>query len=278
MTRPRLLDEDLPTNELGEGAFWDADSAALYWVDINGQAIFRYDVRARAYKSWKLPKQVSFAFPTDGRVVVCLSDGVYDLDPADGTLKPVALLDLPSDHRLNDGKLDPRGRLWVGTINTGEETTETAALYRLDDDRIREIEPGYVNANGKAWSKDGRTMYHADTARGTIWQYDYDLLTGEISGKRVFVKKEDWHPDGLCSDGAGLIFAAIYGGSRIDVFDYRGDIQRTIDLPVPNPTSCAIGGDANDQLFVTSASEGMTSEDLSRSPLSGQVFIVDLDR
>jgi len=276
MTRPFLLDENLPTNELGEGAYWDATTAAFYWLDIIGQAIFRYDVTAQTQDSWQLPKQVSFAYPKGGRFVVCLSDGVYDFDPTDGTLNPVALLDLPSDHRLNDGKLDPKGRLWVGTINTSAEPSETAALYRLQGDRLQEVEPGFVNANGKAWSPDGRIMYHADTARGTIWQYDYDLETAEISNRRVFVNNEDWHPDGLCSDATGSVYAAVYGGSRIDVFDYRGVLLTSIALPIPNPTSCSIGGMGNRELFITSAREGMTSDQIAQAPLSGQVLVAHL--
>jgi sugar lactone lactonase YvrE len=110
-----------------------------------------------------------------------------------------------------------------------------------------------------------------DTARGTIWQYDYDLETAEISNKRVFVRNGDWHPDGICSDAAGSVYAAIYGGSRIDVFDYRGDLQGSITLPVPNPTSCVIGGEGDCELFITSAREGMTSDHIAQAhPCQGK--------
>lgn len=119
-------------------------------------------------------------------------------------------------------------------------------------------------------------MYHADTARGTIWQYDYDLETAEISNKRVFVKNGDWHPDGLCSNAAGSVYAAIYGGSRIDVFDHRGVLLNSIALPIPNPTSCSIGGIGNSELFITSARDGMTSDQIAQAPLSGQVLVVHL--
>ena len=273
----RVLGANLPVSRLGEGAFWDRASGSLFWVDIVGQVVSRFEIESRKHESWTLPKPVSFAYPNDGRLVLCLSDGVYDFDPTTGDLETVAALTLPSEHRLNDGKLDPEGRLWVGTINTSDQPQATAALYLLNDARLDEIEGGYVNANGKTWSPDGKILYHADTARGTIWQYDYNLATGEISNKRVFVRNESWHPDRLCSDTAGSVYAAIYGGSRVDVFDRRGDLQRSLALPVPNPTSCVIGGETDSQLFVTSACDGMSPEQLAHAPLSGQVFVMDLD-
>ena len=125
-----MLDADLPLSQLGEGAYWSKENSTLYWVDIAGRTVHAYHLPDKVHSSWRLSKEVSFVFPhLDGRLLVGLSDGVYEYDPESGEEAPVALLDLPSGHRLNDGKLDPTGRLWVGTINTADEPSETAALY-----------------------------------------------------------------------------------------------------------------------------------------------------
>lgn len=253
MMEARIVDYQLPACQLGEGAYWDAPSASLYWVDIIGRTVHRYSPTELEHRAWTVSKEVSFAYPSDGRLFLCMADGVYDFDPDTGKETPVALLDLPKDHRLNDGKLDTRGRLWVGTINTAEDPSPTAALYVLRDDRLEEVEGGYANANGKAWSLDGRVMYHADTARNTIWQYDYDLESGSASNKRVFVKTGEDSPDGLCIDDEGNVIAVMFGNSCLQVFSPRGDLIERVDLPVPNPTSCVLAGDT---LLITTAFDG----------------------
>jgi xylono-1,5-lactonase len=270
MTDVKVLDASLLPDQLGEGVFWDGDAGALYWVDIERQVIHRYHVATTAHNCWKTSKQVSFAYPHDGHLMLCLANGVHRFDPHTAIETPVAVLNLPSDHRLNDGKLDPFGRLWVGTINTSEDPAETAALYVLRGDVLEEVESGYVNANGKAWSPDGRVMYHADTDRGTIWQYDYDGETGTASGKRVLVKIQEGSPDGLCTDEDGNIIAAMYGGGCLKVFSFRGDEKAQIDLPVSNPTSCVLVGS---NLYITTAYDGLTEDERKQEPHAGRLFV-----
>lgn len=270
MTDLKVLDASLPPDQLGEGACWDGDAGALYWVDIERHVVHRYHVATAAHQSWKLSKQVSFAYPQDGHLMLCLADGVYRLDPQTGIETPVAVLNLPNDHRLNDGKLDPLGRLWVGTIDTSQDPAETAALYVLRGDVLEEVESGYVNANGKAWSPDGKVMYHADTDRGTIWEYDYDSGTGTVSGKRVLVKIPNGNPDGLSVDGNGNIIAAMYGDGCLKIFSFRGDEIGRIDLPVPNPTSSVLVGS---DLYITTAFDGMTDEEREQNPDAGKLFV-----
>ncbi|MEB2846746.1 SMP-30/gluconolactonase/LRE family protein [Endobacterium cereale] len=270
MTDIKVLDDRLPPDQLGEGAFWDGEAGTLYWVDIERYVVHRYYVETAAHQSWKLSKHVSFAYPQDGHLILCLADGVYRFDPETGIETPIAVLNLPNDYRLNDGKLDPFGRLWLGTINTSEDPAETAALYVLRGDVLEEVESGYVNANGKAWSPDGQVMYHADTDRGTIWQYDYDGETGTVTGKRVLVKIPEGNPDGLCTDQNGNIIAAMYGDGCLKVYSFRGDEKAQIDLPVSNPTSCVLVGS---NLYVTTAYDGLTEEERKQAPDAGRVFV-----
>jgi xylono-1,5-lactonase len=233
-------DLSLPLSQLGEGAYFDLASQRLFWVDIEGKTIHVLNLVSKAHSSWTLAKKVTFAVPNDGRMLVCLEDGVYDYDPQTGEERATTTLSLPLGHRLNDGKVSPEGRLWVGTIDTSDHPSETAGLFVLDDNSLKLVESGYENANGKAWSPDGTIMYHADTARSTIWQYDYDPQSGKLSVKREFAKIDNGNPDGLCADDHGRVYAAIYGGERIDVFEPDGRRIAVVAVPVPNPTSCTL--------------------------------------
>jgi sugar lactone lactonase YvrE len=279
MRAVNLLDGSLPPSQLGEGAFWDRARGTLYWVDILGQRIHTYELGQRRHGSFGTSSTVGFVFPYGENLVIAgLRDGLYQVERSGGgKQQPLALLDLPHEHRLNDGQCDPHGRLWVGTICTAEEPSPTAALYRLENRHLQEVEGGYVNANGKGWSPDGKIMYHADTSRSTIWQYDYDIGAGGLSGKRVFVNLDDASPDGLCVDSQGRVFAALYGGSAVAIFSHRGEMVDKIELPVPNVTSCTFGGDDHRTLFITTAYDGLDPEQRAEFPLSGQVFTTDMD-
>lgn len=266
----QLLHEELPNSRLGEGAFWDKRTSTFYWVDIEGKAVHAFQMESEKHLSWSVSREVSFVFTSEiGGLLLGLRDGIYDFDPTTGRETPVALIELPHDHRLNDGKLDPQGRLWVGTINTSPEPSETAGLYVLRNNLLELFESGFTNANGKAWSGDGTLMYHADTDRGTIWVYDYDLEQGVPSNKRVFVKKEGWSPDGLCMDPKGRLLVAVFGGSALEMYSHRGDLIHSIELPVPNVTSSDI---ADGEIIITTAYDGMSDADRRRAPLSGAVL------
>jgi sugar lactone lactonase YvrE len=278
MATARPLNLDLPRSRLGEGVCWD-ERGRLLWTDIISQRVHIYDVAKAdlAQVDTRLP--VSFVFPSlsDHELIVGLANGVYRLSIRNGDEQPIATLALPEHHRLNDGKCDSTGHLWAGTINTSEDPSETAALYLLGPNGLTEIESGYTNANGKAWSPDGAVLYHADTARSTIWQYGYDIETAAISNKRVFVTLNGASPDGLAADITGNVYAAIYGGSCVRVFSPRGEELERIELPVPNVTSCAFGGDELRTLFITTAYDGMDEAGLEAAPLSGHVFAVERD-
>jgi len=266
----QLLDEDLPKSRLGEGAFWDGRTSTFYWVDIEEKAVHAFHIETRNHQLWSVSKKVSFVLTSEtGGLVLGLFDGIYDFDPTTGRETPVALIELPHDHRLNDGKPDPQGRLWVGSINTSPEPSETAGLYVLRNNVLELFESGFTNANGKAWSSDGTLMYHADTGRSTIWVYDYDLERGVPTNKRVFVKKDGWSPDGLCMDPEDRLLVAVFGGSALEMYSHRGDLIHSIELPIPNVTSSDI---ADGEIIITTAYDGMNDADRRRAPMSGAVF------
>ncbi len=267
---------DLPLSELGEGAYYHHATDRLFWVDIEGKTIHVLDVISKVHSSWTLRKKVTLAVPKEGQLLLCLEDGVYVYDPQLGQETAIATLDLPRDHRLNDGKVSPEGRLWVGTIDTSDEPSETAGLFVLDENALKLVESGYENANGKAWSPDGTLMYHADTARSTIWQYDYDTQSGKLSSKREFVKVDSGNPDGLCVDDNGRIYAAIYGGARIDVFEPDGQKIAQVGVPAPNPTSCTFAPGKPSVLYITTAYDGMDEDERKKYPLAGAILSAKL--
>ena len=273
MLQAEPLNINLPRTNLGEGIHWRADTSELYWVDITSQRFHAYAIESGTGHSYDTSRQVSFVLPcSPTQVWLGLSNGLYLRDLESGMEKARAHLTLPNGHRLNDGKCDPQGRLWVGTINTSDDPSQTAALYRLDESTFVEMDTGFVNANGKAWSPDGATMYHADTDRGIIWQYDYGPGDLSISNKRVFANLGEANPDGLAIDCDGNVYAALYGDSTVIVLSPRGERVERIELPVPNPTSCAFGGADMGTLFITSASHGMDKDALRQYPLSGHLF------
>jgi sugar lactone lactonase YvrE len=237
----QLLNADLPLSRLGEGAFWSKKNSTLYWVDIPDKVVHAYNLSNDLFLSWRLSKEVSFAIPQqDGHLLVGLSDGIYRYDPETGDEAQISLLDIPKSHRLNDGKLDPAGRLWVGTINTDDEPSENAALYLLRNSLFEKVEGVYLNANGKAWNPNGSIMYHADTSRGAIWRYNYDLPSGMLSNKMVFVSPGDWSPDGLCMDLEGNLLVAVFGGARVERYSPRGERLSDIKVLVPKRASISL--------------------------------------
>ena len=179
------------------------------------------------------------------------------------------------ENRFNDGKCDPRGRLWAGTmhVEADRDREPTGALYRWSGGSLEEVIPRVSLSNGLGWSPPGDTMYFSDTHAGTVWAYDYDLATGAIADRRAFAKVplEDGVPDGLTVDSAGNVYVAIWRGSRLDVFAPDGTRVAQIPVPVRNPTSCGFGGADLRTLFITTMPAG--NED---DPRSGSLFALEV--
>nr|WP_158808161.1 SMP-30/gluconolactonase/LRE family protein [Beijerinckia sp. L45] len=271
-----ILDH-LPRSRLAEGPYWDAETHRMIWVDIVGHVIHRYDPRTAQGTTCPVSDVVGFAvLATDGRLVAGIGGGIYDLAFDEPT---ETLLTQPGMHganRFNDAKCDPRGRLWAGTMHRDatRDREATGALYRWHHGQLEEVEPHISLANGLGWSSSGDTMYFSDTHQGTVWAYDYDLVTGSASNRRAFivVPIEVGVPDGLCVDGAGRVYVAIWRGSCIRVYAPSGDIEGIIKVPVRNPTSCCFGGADLKTLFVTTMPSSNEND-----PRSGSLFAVTMD-
>ena len=262
-------------NQLGEGPLWHAGEGALYWVDIEADSFHRYSVGTGDKDTFAVGQPVGFlAFRSSGGLFLGLRDGlaIWDFGSGDYDLIHQPEKDR-KNARFNDGKVDPGGRLWAGTLGHDEGSN----LYRLDQDGTLHImESGIGISNGLGWSPDREVMYYTDSSRGVIYKYDYDLVTGSIANRRNFVQvpAADGVPDGLCVDSEGFVWSAHWDGWRVSRYDPTGKIERVVYLPVQRPTSCAFGGDQLNQLFITSAWTGLSEDERHEQPLAGDLFKV----
>jgi sugar lactone lactonase YvrE len=263
---------------LGEGPVWDGRRNTLYWVDIKKPAVHGLDWTSRALHRWpvRAPIGAIGLRDHDGLVGAFKNGfGLINLDTGAVTMviDPEAGV---SGNRFNDGKVDPRGRFWAGSMDDGEQQP-TGHLYRLDADHaVTRFDVGWVCTNGIEWSGDGRTLYFVDTFARTIWAYDFDLDAGVPGARRVFaqVPDGDGFPDGLTVDADDHVWSAHWGGARLTRYRPDGTIERVLAMPVPQCTSCCFGGPDLTTLFVTSAAIGLDAAARAAAPLSGGLFAV----
>jgi L-arabinonolactonase len=264
---------------LGEGPVWDVQEQAFYWLDIRGCLVRRYDWSSGRTQSWTLPEMVgSLAIRERGGLLLAMRSSIAFFDPATGALERVAAPEAGRENmRFNDGKCDRQGRFWSGTMNDLVREP-SGTLYRLDPQRgcVAQFN-GLRTPNSLAWSPDGRIMYFADSRSQVIHAYPYEPATGELGAPRVFHTVEPPAiPDGATVDAEGFVWSALYGGSRVVRIAPDGRVDRTIELPVEQPTSCQFAGPDLDVLFITTARQRLTQEQLAQQPLAGALLAADV--
>lgn len=264
---------------LGEGPIWDADAGLLHWIDIKAGRLHRFEPATGNRFSADVGEEIgAVALRASGGLIAVLRSGFANLDMETGEKTPI--IDPESDtagNRFNDGAVDAAGRFWAGTMDDAEQDA-SGALYRLDGDgRVTRLRDGFVISNGIGWSPDGGTMYFTDSTRQRIVAYDFDPASGDIGGDRTFVQLGDGggFPDGLTVDAEGGVWSALWDGHRLMRFTPEGELERSLPMPVPRPTSMAFGGDGLGTLYITSARIGLDEGALSAAPLSGGLFAVD---
>lgn len=243
---------------LGEGPLWDVAEQRLYWIDSFGNKVHRCDAGGGERRSWEVPENIgSMALRQKGGAVCSLRDGFYGLDFDTGEVAKIADPD-PGQSRLrmNDGKVDRQGRFVAGSMDA-EEREPLGKLFRLDPDlSTHELDRGIICSNGPCWSRDGRTLYFADSFRKTIYAYDYDTATGGVSNKRSFADFEalglTGYPDGATVDEEDHIWSAEVFRGRLVRISPDGKLDRVVGLPVTSITSISFGGPELDIAYVTS--------------------------
>jgi sugar lactone lactonase YvrE len=266
----QIFDERV--SALAEAPWYDERTGRVVWVDIIGALVRWRDIRTGGTGEMATPGEVSAALPrASGGLVLLLATGPVLVDD-DGTLTYLESYDDPEPGvavRANDGKVDPAGRLWFGTM-ARDMKAPLGALYRLDPGATAPVRvlDGLTLSNGLAWSGD--RMYHVDTVTNSINMFDYDAGTGEISGRRTFVDVP--RPDGLCVDAEGHVWVAVWGTGTVRRYTPDGDIDRELTVPTPQVTSCAFVGDDYRTLVVTTGAEF----DAHLLPGAGLVYVEQL--
>jgi L-arabinonolactonase len=248
-------------NHLGEGPIWDVAEQALYWVDgtgvrVGNPSIWRLDPATGEVRNWTLNRDIgAMALRNNGNAVLALDDGFYFFDFASNELEVLHKIEPDEPRsRLNDGKVDRRGRFFAGGMDDMEELG-VCGLWRLDPDlSVHRIDNGIICSNGPCWSPDDKTFYFADTFQQTMWSYDYDIDTGSVSNKEIFAssQNEQGFFDGSTVDAEGCVWNALVIGG--DLIRYRpdGTEDMRIGMPVKNITSVNFGGPNMDEIYVTS--------------------------
>ena len=261
---------------LGEGPIWDARAGVVRFVDIEQRHIHRFDPVTGAHATWTAPCRVgAIGVRGGGGFVAGTQHGFATLDPDAGSF---AVIDHPEAHlpgnRFNDGKVDPHGTFWAGTMDD-RKRERSGVLYCLRPDRTwAAVDLGYRITNGPAFSPDGMALYHTDTLARTT--FAFDLTAAGVANRRVF---RDWrdvggNPDGMTTDADGFLWVAFWGGGCLRRVSPAGVVVGEYLLPVANVTSAAFGGPVLDRLFVTTARQDLDAAALARQPLAGGLFEV----
>jgi sugar lactone lactonase YvrE len=264
---------------LGEGPVWNPADNRIYWIDIVKGHIHSNDVIGNNPHTLATHDIIgSFAFCEDGRIIAALQKGLVFIDPKNGE---VEMIGDPESHlpqnRFNDGKCDPAGRFWAGTLPLSEDHPG-GNLYRVDQDlSIHKILDSITISNGLCWSHDHQYFYFIDTPTLRVDRFDYDDKSGSLSNRQTIltIDPKDGYPDGMTIDREGMLWIAHWGGWQVTRWNPpTGEKIGHIELPVSQVTSLCFGGENFDTLFITSARRGLSEEALIKEPLAGATFII----
>jgi sugar lactone lactonase YvrE len=266
---------------VGENPLYDEARDLLYWIDVRETpAIHRIALATSRQSSWPMQENIgSIALAGGDRLLVALRSGFAFFDCATGTMAP--LLDPEPDlpqNRLNDGKCDAAGRYWCGSMNP-ESASADGNLYVLGRDLLcRKVLDDFLTPNGMTWSLDGAKMYLADTRRGFIYAFAFDAANGTLGERRIFADlgATPGGPDGATIDAEGYLWSAQFDGGCLIRYAPDGVMDRVVRLPVTKPTSCGFGGPGYRQLYVTTATRGLSDEEVRAEPHAGRVLVLDV--
>jgi len=243
---------------LGECCLWCPATQKIWWVDVLRPCLQSFEPATGAHRVYPLPGRFCGCAVrrASGGLVLALDEGLHSFDPETGSLDFLVQAE-PAElgNRYNDGRCDRAGRLWIGTMDPDIQKA-SGSFYRIGVDlSVLKLLDGVTVPNSTAFSPDDKVLYFADTPRHTIWAFDFDIAGGTISDRRVFadLTERKGLPDGSCVDAEGFLWNAEYGGGQLTRYAPDGRVDRTIPVPVTNPTCCCFGGPAFSTLYITSA-------------------------
>ncbi len=260
---------------LGEGPIWDAERQSLLWVDIDENEIHQFDPRTGTDLAVTVDAGVTaVAVRERGGLVAATLNGFAFVSMAGGVaeIETIAEPEAGAEgNRMNDGKCDPTGRFWAGSM-AYSEVDPTGSLYVLDTDlSVRSVVSGVTISNGLGWSPPGTAMYYIDTVTCTVSVMDFDPITGEASHHRHLFEAgtEADMPDGMTVDSDGCLWVAFWGGNAVRRYSPAGELLAVIDVPAAQVTSCSFGGPGLADLYITTASHGLDPSEAAATQAGG---------
>ena len=262
---------------LGEGTLWVKEHNSIYFVDIKKKKIHILNVKNKKRKVIKVNKQIGFISHIKKNIFILgLEREIRIVNlKSKKVIKSIVIEEDLSNNRINDGKTDPKGRLWFGTMDNPERSIKNGSLYCLDKDLIiHKVDTGYFITNGPAFLNENN-FYHTDSRRRIIYKLKINKYL-KIIKKEVFIKlnSKNGSPDGMTLDRNKNLWVATYGGAKLLVFNKNGKLKHTVKFPAKNITNCTFGGKNNTEIFVTTAKKSMNKSELQRYSFSGSLFSV----
>ena len=275
---------------LGEGPCWDENTKKLWWIDGlsefgRGDDLHLYDPATGEDKMWHIGKHIGCAIPSNsGKVMLNLQDGIYLFDPKKEELSEISDLEREiENNRINDGKCDSKGRLWFGsmsmTANQPEREFEiTGSFYKMETNgEVTKFFDGVGISNGLAWNADETKLYYVDSTPQSIYSFDFDAEKGEISNRKQIIEIDpiEGCPDGMTIDAEGMLWVAQFGGWKVSRWNpITCEKLGEIKLPCAQVTCPTFGGENLDELYITTASIGLSDKERAEQPLAGCTFVV----
>lgn len=264
---------------LGEGPVWDAANKSICWVDILTGNIHKFSLSENVHQSIAVKDMIgAVALCVNGDFLAALKSGLAFINRDSGEVKYLhhPEVHLP-ENRFNDGKCDPAGRFWVGTMAQAE-TKGAGSLYMIERDLSHSVKiEGVTVSNGMAWSPDYKTFYYIDTPTFEVVAYDYNMETGNIANRKVAINipEKEGFPDGMTIDNEGMLWIAHWDGWKVSRWNpVTAEKLLSVALPAARITSCTFGGENLQDLYITSASVGLTEKQHEEQPLAGSLFVV----
>ena len=264
---------------LGEGLIWDHYQNLLLMTDITNKNLISINIDQEIFKIWRMPEKIGWVLLTDklNLYIVGLETGIALFNTENEFHPKMLNQDFPyyPECRLNDACTDALGRIWYGSMNDCDETREDGQLASISYDQLPKIhDSGFTVTNGPLISPENTHLFLNDTLKGIVYQYDFSLISGEISNRRVFMSfhPDQGYPDGMCFDIEGNIWIAMWGAARVLKVDPLGNILKVYNIPAPNVSNICFGGVNLDRLFISSATIGLEEKNTNTLLHSGFVF------
>ena len=267
---------------LGESPSWDTEKEVIYWIDSKKGNLHLFNPINNKKETIQIAEHIGCVVPKNKKeVILAAQSGIYSFQVGSKNKKLISSPKFHKENIFNDGKCDPKGRFWIGTVNSVDANKFTGELMclNLDGDITTKLH-SIGCSNGITWSPDYTIMYYIDTLSYQIVAFDYDLDSGAISNQRIVVRIPDKYklPDGMSGDVEGMLWVAHWGANQICRWNpYTGKLIESIWFPAPHITSCVFGGKNLSELYVTSARKGLSKEELEEFPYSGGLFRIKLD-